>query len=336
MVKNRFVAALLAFAIVGGVWLIAPRQAQSASRSRGSASMTVAQAIKRSQQTGQPIFAVAGASFCPACKQLLNTLNTDESLQPLIEQFVALKIDAQSQDYARWKQFFPLKRAAIPALYIVTPQGKQLYGEVGALPSQNLRSVMLTSLEKAGRYPSKEQWHEIGQMLKSVEIALNENRVDQAIQLLQPTLASLAKIDSLVELSPAGKDISKSLEQFASQQEASLKKALQTFSQKSDLDAALQVAAAARFCELFPQLKSQVKKDVRKIAANSEKRKLLRQARELQQAEALAAQEKTQRKAQQAFKQIVKRYPESAAAVRAQRKLQEISEAVSASSAGKK
>ena len=115
---------------------------------------SVSQAISMSQDTGKPIFAVAGASYCPSCVILMNTLNTDESLRPYIEQFVPLKISSESDDYQRWKQFFPPKKSAIPALFIVSPQGKEFYSAVGALPTQSLQKVMLSSLEKAGRYPT--------------------------------------------------------------------------------------------------------------------------------------------------------------------------------------
>ncbi|MGI9429427.1 MAG: thioredoxin family protein [Bythopirellula sp.] len=288
--------------------------------------MTVSQAINVSKKTGRPIFAVAGANYCPACKKLLNTLNTDESLRPLLQQFVPLKINAQSQDYDRWKQFFPPERSAIPALFIVTPQGKQLFGKVGALPSKNLSKVMLTSLEKAGRYPTKEQWQEIGKTLESVEQAIQANKLEDALELLQPLLAGLAPIEPLLKLSDTGKKASQVVQQIAEKQRGVLKTALHQFASEGNLSTALQVARAEQLCLAFPQLKSFAKSEVKKGSAGAENRKLLRQASELYQAELLAKQEDSQRKAVRALQRVAKRYPNSEAASRAQQKLDDLGE----------
>ena len=256
-------------------------QAQTATSNQG---MTVVQAISVAKKTGRPIFAVAGADYCPACKQLLNTLNTDESLRPLLQQFVPLKINAQSRDYDRWKQFFPPERAAIPALFIVTPQGKQLFGKVGSLPSNNLSKVMLTSLEKAGRYPTKQQWQQIAQTLASAEKAIEENKMSAALELLQPLLEDLTQMEPLLEFSDTGKRASRVVQQFFEKQRAALKAALHQFASEGDLAAALQVAQAEHLCAAVPQLKSFAKTELKQATTSSEIRKLLRQASELYQA----------------------------------------------------
>jgi len=292
----------------------------------GGGGMNVAQAIQQSKKTGRPIFAVAGASYCPACKQLLNTLNTEQSLRPFLNQFVPLKIDAQSDDYQRWKKFFPPKRAAIPALYIVSSQGEQLYGAVGSLPEKSLKKVMLASLEKAGRYPSDDDWAKIGTTLKSAELALTEQKHAAAIALLEPLLANLETVGELAALSEPGQKASEQLQQFADQQRSALDAALGEFARRADFETALQVATSEQICEMFPSMRGEVKLAVKKAVRKPDERKLLRQASELSQAESLGTDdEKSRRKAERALERIAKRYPQTEAAARAERKLAQLS-----------
>ena len=141
------------------------------------------------------------------------------------------------------------------------------------------------------------------------------------LELLQPLLAGLAQIEPLLEFSDTGKKASKVVQQFAEKQRGALKAALHQFASEGNLTAALQVARAEHLCAAFPQLKSVAKMEVKKGGASSEKRKLLRQASELYQAELLAKKEDSQQKAVRALQRLVKRYPNSEAAARAQQKL---------------
>ncbi len=291
------------------------------------ADTTVAQAIKHSQQTGKPIFAVAGTSYCPACQKLMNTLNTDQSLRPYIDQFVPLKINAQSDDYQRWKQFFPPKKAAIPALFIVTPQGREVYSAVGALPTQRLQQVLLTSLEKAERYPTKEQWKEIATTLESAEQALDEQRILEAAGLLQPVFAQLQQMGPLLELEDAGRDTVSRVKTLTDKQRSLLDNALRSLVSTGDLESALEVAALEGLLKSHPEHGKSVAVAIKKVARAAEQKTLLRQARELRQAESLARQPeaKSKRRAVAAYKRIAKRYPDSEASEHAQEKLAELS-----------
>jgi|GEM_PF-4983327 len=300
-----------------------PARLVAKGNSRG---MTVSQAIGQSQKTGRPIFAVAGASYCPACVKLMKTLNTEASLRPFRDQFVPLKISTESVDYRRWKQFFPPERAAIPALYIVSSEGKQLYGRVGSLPAQSLQKVMLASLEKVGRYPSREAWEKIGTTLKSVEQALTEKRPFEAISLLEPMLSRVAAVGALAELSSSGKQASGLIEDFAAEQYTDLSKDLQVFLERGDLETALQVATTEQICQLFPSLRTQVAVKIKKNVKQPNLRKLLRQAREWNRAEQLtqAGDAKSQRKVISAWQRITKRYPQTEVASHAEQKLREL------------
>lgn len=289
---------------------------------------TVAQAIRHSQQTGKPIFAVAGASYCPACQKLMNTLNTDTSLRPYIEQFVPLKINAQSDDYKVWKKFFPPKRSAIPALFIVTPQGKELYSAVGALPTERLQKVLLTSLEKADRYPTKEQWQEIATTLQTAEQALDEREIEAAAEKLQPILAGLQQMGTLLELEDAGRETVAKVNELATKQRTLLDEALQAMVSKGDLASALEVAALESLLEVIPAHRKSVKAAIKTHTREAEPKQLLRQARELRQARFLTQQDeaKSRRKGKAILKRIVKRYPNTEAAERAEQQLQALTE----------
>ena len=288
----------------------------------------VAQAIKQSQLTGKPIFAVAGASYCPACVKLMNTLNSDESLRPFIEQFVPLKIDAGSDDYKRWKQFFPPKKSAIPALFIVTPQGREVYSAVGALPTGRLQKVMLTSLEKADRYPSKSQWKEIAETLNSAEKAFSEKQIQLAAELLEPTLQQLQQMGSLLELEEAGIKTVKRVRELAEKQQTLLDESLRSLVSKGDLQSALDASALENLLAVSPEQRKVAVTAIRKNVKLPEQKKLLRQAKELLQADSLSKQsdKKAKRKALAAYKRIAKRYPDTEAAERAVAELAALSD----------
>ncbi|MEM8944100.1 MAG: thioredoxin family protein [Planctomycetota bacterium] len=316
--RNRMLRQAYAVSLVGFVaTILLSVEATAAS---------VAQAIQQSQRTGKPIFAVAGASYCPSCVRLMKTLNTDESLRPYIEQFIPLKIDAQSDDYKRWKQFFPPKKSAIPALFIVTPRGEEVYSAVGALPTTRLRKVMLTSLEKAERYPTKEQWSEIGETFDLARRSLDEGDYDQAAELLLPTLETLARMGSLLQLGDEGSQIVATIDELAAKQRTLLEGSLQVLISKGDLESALEVASLEQMLGALAQQHKTVTVEINRQVRDAEQKKTLRQARELRQAKVLALQSnaKQQRKAAAIYKRIVKRYPDSEASTRARQQLQAV------------
>ncbi len=317
-------ACLLVVACLLSGWLAGtPGAAQSSSRATAPKhAQSVAQAIKQAKQSGQPIFAVAGANYCPACKVLLNTLNTDESLRPLLSQFVALKINAESREYSQWKKFFPPEKAAIPAMFIVSAQGEQLFGKVGTLPSENLSKIMLASLEKAGRYPTQAEWQALAEELTSAEQLLEANEQALALELLEPLVDDLASLGGLLEISETGKQASELLQRLAKEQQAALTEAIKSFAPQDDMQSALSIAGAQRYLELFPELGSQAALEIKKGVSSSAQRKLLKQASELLEAESLAKREKTRRKGVRLLQRLAKRSPNPAVAARAEQTLE--------------
>jgi hypothetical protein len=50
---------------------------------------------------------------------LLNRLNSDSSLAPLVAQFVPLKISTEREEWQQWARRYQAEGAAIPKIYIV-------------------------------------------------------------------------------------------------------------------------------------------------------------------------------------------------------------------------
>lgn len=287
---------------------------------------SVSQAISMSQDTGKPIFAVAGASYCPSCVILMNTLNTDESLRPYIEQFVPLKISSESDDYQRWKQFFPPKKSAIPALFIVSPQGKELYSAVGALPTQSLQKVMLSSLEKAGRYPTATEWEEILATLEASNKLLEEQEYEKAADQALPIVEQLSRLGSLLELGTEGRRAQSQVRILTATEKQQFDEALKSMVSKGEFQNAMDVATLEQLLAVQPDQRKQSAREIKQSIRDSAQKKLLKQARELRQAEAMAkdSEKKQQRKALAIFKRIAKRYPNTEAAKRAEQNLKDM------------
>lgn len=253
----------------------------------------------------------------------MNTLNSDKSLRPYIDQFVPLKISAQSDDYKRWKQFFPPKKSAIPALFIVTPQGKELYSAVGALPTKSLQKVMLTSLEKAERYPTKSQWKELATTLDESQKALAEHDIETAVKLLKPVLGKLEQMGSLLDLADDGRAAAAKINEIADTERELLEDALKSLVSKSDFQSAMEVAGLEELLLAKPQQRKLTAVAIKKTVRDAESRSLLRQARDLVQAMSLTDQteSKLKRKGVAALKRIAKKYPDTDAAAQAEQRL---------------
>ena len=272
---------------------------------------SAAAAIKEAQRTGRPIFAVAGATSCPHCVALMKRLNTEERLQPLIAQYVPLKLDVSSRDFQVWEKFFPRERSAIPALYIVTPKGEQLYGKLGSLPTERLEEMMLETLGKAGRFPTPEQWRDLDQRAREAEALLDKGELLAAAELVGPYFQQLALYGPLVEYHETGRYVVTLAEKFRT--------ALGEFSESLSEDGgpdvlfeqALTLIQAQSIFADWPALADELTRAERRWARTTEIRQMLRRARELDQAVTLLATEdpKQVTKAVRQLNRIVARYP---------------------------
>ena len=107
------------------------------------------EAVLAVRQTGQPLFAIAYADSCPACRKLRKTLATEVSLRPALKQFVSLAINVEGPDFVQWERRYPRPDGAIPGVYVIAPNGKPVHVSVGAMGAKQLKTMLIESLDTA-------------------------------------------------------------------------------------------------------------------------------------------------------------------------------------------
>ncbi len=274
---------------------------------------SVARAVQEAQSTGRPIFAVAGATSCPHCVTLMKRLQGEEKLQPLIAEFVPLKMDVSSRDFQMWKKFFPRKRSAIPALYIVTPAGEALYAKTGSLPTKRLEELMIASLVKAGRLPTEQQWEKIEELTTQAKQLLEDEQLLEAIERLESVLVSVENRGHVLQLTQEGKELDSLLGQIGRHAEKFAEDLGSDSSSASPTEQALNLARAKRVLSRWPTVEKDLKIAERKFTRSKETRTLYQRARELDRATNLlnSGEPKEQAKATALLKRMADRYQDT-------------------------
>jgi len=279
-----------------------------------ASAQSVKMAIAQAQRTGRPIFAVAGATSCPHCVRLIQQLNTEERLQPLIEQFIPLKLDVTTTEFARWEKFFPRYIPGIPALYVVTPQGQALYNRTGALPTEGLEEMLLDILRTAGRYPTDEEWTELAKLFEESKKTLEDEQPVAALEVLEPHLEALMTLGPLIDYHKEGKEMVEHLKQLETAGKELLATASQISAGQATFVEAMLLTRAERLFGMFPSLEDDVRAAVKGFSSGTNERRLMREARELDQAILMLNDEKLAKRAERTLQRIAKSNPDSPAA----------------------
>ncbi len=66
-------------------------------------------------------------------------------------QFVPVKLDVASKEYAQWRQDHPSEGNTIPKLFVVRADGETLYGRSGSLNGSELPNMLTRALQNSGR-----------------------------------------------------------------------------------------------------------------------------------------------------------------------------------------
>ena len=72
-------------------------------------------------------------------------------------QFVPIKLDVSSPEYAQWRRDHTPDGNGIPQLFIVRADGKTLYGRSGSLRGPDLPNMLIAALKNSGRILSSQE-----------------------------------------------------------------------------------------------------------------------------------------------------------------------------------
>ena len=84
---------------------------------------------------------------------MMTTLVSNKSIAPYAAQFVPVKIDINSDEYRTWVRDANLKSEGkgVPAVHVVRSDGESLYGQRGGISDDNLKTLLMTTLQTSGR-----------------------------------------------------------------------------------------------------------------------------------------------------------------------------------------
>ena len=114
----------------------------------------------------------------------MKRLTTENSLKPLVAQFVPIKIDVASDEYKIWRREHRPEKGAIPQMYIVRADGKELYNKVGGLPTKALQSILGKALQSAGATLNQKETELVEATLHQAERQLQQKDAIAAAETL--------------------------------------------------------------------------------------------------------------------------------------------------------
>ncbi|MEC9094497.1 MAG: hypothetical protein VX438_17445 [Planctomycetota bacterium] len=147
--------------------------------------ISIDQALKVSRQTGKPIFAIASRKVCPPCKVLKSRVAELFERTDRDDQVVYLRIDLDGDSWKRWSQQFPHKGRMLPVVYLIRPDGQQLYGQSNTLPGKQLSQFIDQGVAYCGRSYTALESQRLAFINQSLEAALKVNEFEAALKWTQ-------------------------------------------------------------------------------------------------------------------------------------------------------
>lgn len=278
-------------------------------------------ALALSKQTGRPILAIAGSDTCAACKALEKSLQSQTSLQPLLAQFVPLRVGfSGTGDFGKWATLYPVEGNSIPKVFVIRADGEKLYGQSGAPTS--LGEFLQQQLGASGAILSAAQIDQLSQQVAKAKKLLDEGNVPQAITATMRCMTTKSFAEPAVA---AGQLFAK----IETDGQTAIKQASESLTKSDAPDAQLMaVVTLIETARLYAKLPLVAKaanvalRDVRKENGKTGKnnRDILKQAEAIDAAKDLERKSPGPR-AMTKYQQIAKDFPDSPAAKFAQERI---------------
>ncbi len=141
-------------------------------------------ALRISQRTGKPIFAIASRKNCPPCRALKARVEHPLRSSPHANQVVYLRVDLDGPQWRSWSQQFPHQGTMLPLVYLVRADKTKVYGQSNTLPGEQLEKFLTQGIAHCGKSFTEPDIQKIEKANASVRQALDNNQVEVAIQWL--------------------------------------------------------------------------------------------------------------------------------------------------------
>jgi hypothetical protein len=255
---------------------------------------------------------------------LQRRLETDRSLAVFAGQFVPLKlVTANNEDWGQWSRKYKHEGKGIPIIYVVRPDGKQLYGKSGSLEGETLLALLMASVQDAGKILSDAEVALLQQVVAAAESA--EEQVDMA-SALAPVL-KISKTGQLQSYSELATKVNEFFNDFTTTAQTSIDEALAAVeSGNPRFEDVYTLVAAQESYKQFPQFSDSLKKIRRALSRPAEIKVTALQATALYRARSLADSpaKSTRNRARAALQRISTKYPGTQVDKLAQAELAEI------------
>lgn len=263
--------------------------------------ISVDEALQLSQKTGRPILAMVGSKDCGACIALEKRLNADSQAQPLIANFIPLKIDQGTPDWQAWGSRFESTGATIPKVFVVRADGQQLFGQSATLPGSELTSFLTQMLAQSGAPLAERQIEQMESALIAANKLLNEQQVEKAVQAIAPCLGSGSYASAAVEIEKLGQRMVDEALAAAKSAEAKLASDDESFA------GALELLALERTHAKLPAAVEAIRDILKQHRRDSDLKDAFSQAQAADRAKALE-DKKQEKRAMAAYEALAARY----------------------------
>ena len=273
-------------------------------------------ALALSKKTGRPVLAIAGSDTCAACKALEKSLQSQTSLQPLLAQFVPLRVGfSGTGDYGKWAALYPVEGNSIPKVFVIRADGEKLYGQSGAPTS--LGEFLQQQLGASGAILSAAQIDQLSQQVAKAKKLLDEGNVPQAITATMRCMTTKSFAEPAVAASQLFAKIETDGQTAIKQASESLTK---SDAPDAQLMAVVTLTETARLYAKLPLVAKAANVALRDVRKEKNNRDVLKQAEAVDAAKDLERKSPGPR-AMTKYQQIAKDFPDSPAARFAQERI---------------
>lgn len=161
----------------------------------------------------------------------MQRLNTEKSLAPYVTQFVPLKVDTATPEYAELQRKHRSEGNTIPKIFVIRADGKKLYAKSGSLSGDQLPTLMVAAVREMGRPLSPTEAKTLAEINQEIKAAIDKKDWRTAGQLFRKIkklgpfggITSFAK--AAVENNQLASQMQTSIEEFATEFASSIESA---------------------------------------------------------------------------------------------------------------
>jgi tetratricopeptide (TPR) repeat protein len=241
-----------------------------------------------------------------------------------VVQFVPLKVETDGENWGQWAGKYSHEGNGIPIIFVIRADGEKMYGKSGGMAGEALALFMKEQLGKAGRVFSDQEFALLEKAVETAKKAIEDGDAAAAVKAFAgiKKLGALGALGSHAKLATEADELAKKL---VEQGKAKLGEAKQKIAGGGEaFEGVLAVVEANRTYAALPELKNEATAAMRELNKDAATRAALEQAEALDKANGILAGPSGKTRAVGALKQIVSRWPDSAAAKQAQQQLDKI------------